>query len=187
MECNTDQKKKRMYQLRLWALFGGDILLFALGCVLLATGVVPMFIRTVMVLILIVLVIGLFPTGLMLMTGLGASGTQRVFLTDDTVLYLNWDADKGAGGVKYHFYKVWKVTDLEVKRTSIDVKAFVWYAEAFLERDALPVVNGELGDISEYMENAQRGQRTFSITRTLMREDEILERLNARKKAAAAV
>ncbi len=185
MECRTNPSRKRLYQCELWALFLGDLLLFALGCVVMAAGLIASSVlKSFMIFILIGLVCGLFPAGLILTSGLAASGTQRVFLTDGTLTYVTWDSDRGAGGAKYHFYQVWKVSDYQLKRWSIDVKAFVWYAEVILPPDGLPVENGQLGDISEIMENAQRAQREFTIRRTVDDENRLLSVLEERRNVA---
>ncbi|MCI8565807.1 MAG: hypothetical protein HFI39_05720 [Lachnospiraceae bacterium] len=185
MECRTNPGKKRAYQLRLWILFLGNVLLFAGGCAVMALHVVPESLRGFMALILVVLVGGFFPTYLLLIRGLSISGTQRVFLTEGTVLFCTWDADNGKGGAKHRFYKIWKVSDYRVKPTSIEIKAFVWYAEKVMARDSLPVTDGYLGDLSDIFEKAERCQREFSIRRTLDEEEALLAMLKSRKDEAA--
>lgn len=187
MECKTDPKKKRMYQCRLWGLFLGNAILFAAGCAVMAMGLVPDPFRGLGAIGLAVLACCLFPSSLLLIHGLSLSGTQRVFLMDGTLLYCTWDADLGEGGAKHRFYKVWKISDYEVKPGSIEIKAFVLYAEKEMIRGSLPVQDGYLGDISEIFEKAERCQREFSIRRTLENEEGILEVLNSRRESAAAI
>lgn len=187
MECKSDPKKKRMYQCRLWTLFLGNAVLFAAGCAAMALGVIPVWLRGPGAIGLAVLAGCLFPSSLLLIRGLSLSGTQRVFLTDGTLLYCTWDADLGAGGAKHHFYKIWKVSDYEIKRDSIEVRAFVLYAEKEMTRGSLPVQEGYLGDVSEIFEKAKRCQREFSIRRTLENEEGILAMLKSLKESAAAV
>lgn len=171
----------------MWALFLGNAALFALGCAAMVLRLVPEAARGLMALVLAALVVCFLPTFLLLVRGLALSGTQRVFLTDGTLLYVSWDADKGAGGARYRFCRIFKVTDYQVKRNSIDVKAFVWFAEKTMPRDSLPVEDGHLGDISDLFASASRCQRDFSICRTLDHEEEILAMLESRKKEAAPV
>lgn len=185
MECRTNPVKKRAYQIRLWLLFVGNLALFAAGCAVMALRLVPEAVQGLTALLLAALVGCFFPTGLLLIRGLSISGTQRVFLTEGTLLYCTWDADNGVGGAKHRFYKIWKVSDYEVKRDSIEIKAFVWYAEKVMQRDSLPVTEGLLGDISDIFEKAERCQREFSIRRTLDNEEAILAMLESRKKEAA--
>ena len=187
MECKTNTKKKRIYQCRLWGLFLGNVVLFAAGCVAMASGSVPAPFRGPGAIGLAVLAGCLFPSSLLLIRGLSLSGTQRVFLTDGTLLYCTWDADMGEGGAKHRFYKIWKVSDYGIKPNSIEVKAFVLYAEKEMPRDSLPVRDGYLGDVSEIFEKAERCQREFSIRRTLENEEGIVAILNSRKEQAAVI
>lgn len=150
-----------------------------------ALKVVPASLRGPMALVLAALVGCFFPTYLLLIRGLSISGTQRVFLTEGTLLFITWDADHGEGGAKHRFYKIWKVSDYQVKKNSIEIKAFVWYAEKVMARDSLPVVDGCLGDLSEIFEKAERCQREISIRRTLEEEDALLAMLKSRKDEAA--
>ncbi|MBP3700287.1 MAG: hypothetical protein J6I64_00185, partial [Lachnospiraceae bacterium] len=113
------------------------------------------------------------------------SGTQRVFLTDGTLVYCTWDGDNGVSGAKHRFYKIWKVSDYQVKKDQIDVVAFVWYAEKVMEREAFPEVDGHLGDTTELFANGERCRREFAIRRTLDNEEAILAMLESRKAEAA--
>ena len=187
MECQTNPQKKLKYQAGLWALFLGNAALFALGCAAMALGLVPEWARGLMAIFRGVLVVCFLPTFLLLVRGLALSGTQRVFLADGTLLYVSWDADKGAGGARYRFCRIFKVSDFQVKRNTIDVKAFVWFAEKTMPRDSLPVEDGRLGDISALFADATRCQREFSICRTLDHEEEILAMLESRQKEAAPI
>ena len=135
--------------------------------------------------VLVGLVGALFPAFLLLIRGLSISGTQRVFLTDGTILFCTWDADHGAGGAKHRFYKVWKVSDYVVRRNRIEINAFVWYAERVMERGSLPVTDGFLADLPDLFREAIRCRREFSICRTLDHEEELLAALNSRKETAA--
>ena len=74
-----------------------------------------------------------------------------------------------------------------MKPGSIEIKAFVLYAEKEMIRGSLPVQDGYLGDISEIFEKAERCQREFSIRRTLENEEGILAVLNSRRESAAAI
>ena len=185
MECKTNPAKKRAYQLRLWLLFLGNVFLFAGGCAAMALQAVPEVLRGMAALLLAALAGGFFVTGLLLIRGLSISGTQRVFLTDGTILFCTWDADNGAGGAKHRFYKIWKISDYQVKKNSIEIKAYVWYAEKVMARDSLPVTDGCLGDVSGIFEKAERCQREFSIRRTLDNEEALLAMLQSRKEEAA--
>ncbi len=185
MECQTNPEKKFRYQAGLWALFLGNVLLFAAGCVCMVLRLIPNGLRGIMAIVLAVLAVCFLPTFLLLVRGLALSGTQRVFLTDGTLLFVSWDADHGAGGARHRFCRVFKVTDYQVKRNSIDIKAYVWYAQKVMPRDSLPVTDGYLGDISAVFADAQRCQREFSICRTLDHEEEILAMLESRKQTAA--
>ena len=185
MECQTNPKKKFRYQAGLWGLFLGNLLPFAAGCVSMVLGFIPESVRGFMAIVLVVLVVCFLPTFLLLVRGLGLSGTQRVFLTDGTLLYMSWDADRGEGGARHRFCRIFKVTDYQVKRNSIDIKAYVWYAEKIMARDSLPVTDGQLGDISDILADAERCQREFSICRTLDHEEEILAMLESRRQTAA--
>lgn len=187
MECETNQEKKRAYQLKLWILFLGNVLLFAGGCAAMALQLVPYALRGIMALVLVALVGCFFPTYLLLIRGLSISGTQRVFLTDGTILFCTWDADNGEGGAKHRFYKIWKVSDYQVKKNSIEIKAYVWYAERVMARGSLPVADGYLGDVSDIFEKAERCQREFSIRRTLDNEEALLAMLQSRREEAAGV
>lgn len=187
MECTVNKKKKTAYQTRLWTMALGDTALFVLGCVLMTSGAVPEALKGIGALLLVILVCGFFPTYLLLIRGLNISGTARVFLQDDTIWFLNWDADNGEGGVRYHFYKVWKVTDYQVKKDMIDVKAYVWYGEARMMREELPVADGRLGEIPGFAENAQRCQKSVSVCRVLDHEEELLQMLKQRKQQAARI
>ena len=150
-----------------------------------ALHAVPEPLRGIMALVLAALVGCFFPTYLLLIRGLSISGTQRVFLTEGTILFCTWDADNGAGGAKHRFYKIWKVSDYQVKRNSIEIQAFVWYAEKVMPRDSLPVTDGYLGDLSDIFEKAERCKREFSIRRTLYEEEALLAMLKSRKEEAA--
>lgn len=186
MECKTNRSKLTAYQGKRYLLFGGNVILFVLGCVAMVQRWVPDSVRGLMAIALVILVACLIPTFLLLVNGLAISGTQRVFLTDGTLLYCTWDADNGASGAKHRFYKIWKVSDYQVKKDQIDVVAFVWYAEKVMARDSLPVVDGHLGDISALFENAERCRREFAIRRTLDNEEAILAMLESRKNEAAS-
>ncbi len=186
MECKTNPTKLKIYQGKRYLFFFGDIVLFVLGCAAMVNHWVPEEIRGLMAIVLVVLVACLIPGFLFLVNGVAVSGTQRVFLTDGTLLYSTWDADNGVGGAKHRFYKIWKVSDYQVKKDQIDVVAFVWYAEKVMQRDSLPVNDGHLGDISEIFEKAERCRREFSIRRTLDNEEAILAMLESRKNEAAA-
>lgn len=185
MECKTNQAKLRKYQGQRYLLFGSNVFFFVMGCVSMVRGWVPEAIRGLMAIALVILVACLIPSFLLLVNGLAISGTQRVFLVDDTLLYCTWDGDNGVGGAKHRMYKIWKVTDYQVKKDQIDVVAFAWHAEAVMDRDGLPVVDGQLGDISALFEKAERGRREFAIRRTLDHEDQILAMLELRKHEAA--
>lgn len=184
MECTVNTKRKRAYQCRLWAMALGDTALFVLGCWAMVSGIVPESLKGIGALVLVALVCGFFPTYLLLIRGLTISGTERVFLQDNTVWYVNWDADNGEGGVRYHFYKIWKVTDYQVKRDMIEVTAYVWYKEARMKREELPVSEGRLGEIPGFAGSAERCRRSISICRVLDREEELLVMLEARKNQA---
>lgn len=184
MECTINHKKKFAYQGRLWALALGNTALFVLGCGLMISGLVPQAMQGIVALVLIVLVCGFFPAYLLLIRGLTISGTQRVFIKDDTVWFVNWDADYGEDGVRYHFYKVWKVTDYQVKSHSIEVTAYVWYGEARMRKNELPMENGNLGEIPGFEENAKRCQRSISVRRIMDGEEELIQMLECRKNKA---
>jgi len=186
MECKTNRSKLMAYQGKRYLIFGLNVLLFVLGCVSMVQGWVPEAVRGLMAIGLVILVACLIPSFLLLINGLAISGTQRLFLTDGTLLYCTWDADNGVGGAKHRFYKIWKVSDYQVKKDQIDVVAFVWYAEKVMARDGLPVVDGHLGDMSDIFENAERCKREFAIRRTLENEEAILAMLESRKNEAAA-
>ena len=185
MECQTDPVKKRAYQWKLWLLFLGNGALFALGCAAMALRVVPEALRGPAALALAALAGGFFPTFLLLIRGLSISGTQRVFLTEGTLLFCTWDADHAEGGAKHRFYKIWKVSDYQVKRNSIEIRAYVWYAEKVMARDSLPVKDGCLGDVSGLFAQAERCQREFALRRTLEKEEAIVAMLQSRKEEAA--
>lgn len=187
MECKTNPTKKRAYQAGLWLLLLGDVLLFAVGCAAMAAGIVPQTLRGIGALVLAALVAGFFPAFLLLIRGLSLSGTQRVFLTDGTILYVTWDADNGEGGAKHRFYKIWKVSNYQVKRHSIEVEAYVWYAEKVMAKNSLPVQDGCLGDISDIFVGAERCRRFLSIRRTLDHEEELLAMLESRRESPAAM
>ncbi len=187
MECNTNQSKLRMYQGKRYLLFGSNVILFVLGCVSMVQGWVPEAVRGLMAIGLVILVACLIPSFLLLVNGLAISGTQRVFLTDGTLLYCTWDADNGVSGAKHRFYKIWKVSDYQVKKDQIDVVAFVWYAEKVMKRDEFPAVEGHLGDTTAIFENAERCRREFAIRRTLDNEEAILAMLESRKAEAATL
>lgn len=185
MECKTNEAKRRAYMGRLWTLFLGNVILFAAGCVVMAMGLVPEALRGLCAILLVVLVGCFFPTYLLLIRGAATAGTQRVFLTDGTLLFCTWDGDNGVGGAKHRFYKIWKVSDYQVKRDRIEIRAFIWYAEKVMQRGSLPVTDGHLGDISDIFQNAERCQREFAICRTLENEEAILVMLESRKNEAA--
>lgn len=188
MECTVNKKKKRAYQCKLWGMALGDTALFILGCGAMISGIVPAAWQGVGALALIVLVCGFFPTYLLLIRGLTISGTERVFLQDDTIWYVNWDGDRGEDGVKYHFYKIWKVTDYQTKKDMIEVKAYVWYGEARMKREELPVSeDGRLGEIPGFEEQAERCQRSIFFCRVLDHEEELMQLLEQRKKQALKI
>ena len=89
------------------------------------------------------------------------------------------------GGAKHRFYKIWKVSDYQVKRNSIEIRAYVWYAEKVMARDSLPVKDGCLGDVSGLFAQAERCQREFALRRTLEKEEAIVAMLQSRKEEAA--
>ena len=95
--------------------------------------------------------------------------------------------DNGVMGAKHRFYKIWKVSDYQVKKDQIDVVAFVWYAEKVMHRDDFPAEDGRLGDLTTIFENAERCKREFAIRRTLDNEEAILAMLESRKAEAASV
>jgi len=187
MECKTNRSKLAAYQGKRYFLFGANVILFTLGCMSMVQGWVPEAIRGLMAIALVVLVACLIPSFLLLINGLAISGTQRLFLTDGTLLYCTWDADNGVSGAKHRFYKIWKVSDYQVKKDQIDVTAFVWYAEKVMHRDDFPAVDGHLGDMKDIFENAERCRREFAIRRTLDNEEAILAMLESRKAEAATV
>lgn len=187
MECTVNKKKKAVYQGGLWAMALGDTALFVLGCMLMVSGRLPETVKGIGALVLVILVCSFFPAYLLLIRGLTMSGTERVFLQDDTVWFVNWDADHGEGGARFHFYKIWKVTDYQVKKNVIEVKAYVWYGEARMRRDELPVTDGRLEEIPGFAENAERCQKSMSICRVLDHEEELLQLLEQRKRQAARI
>ena len=187
MECKTNQSQLMAYQGKRYLLFGSNVILFALGCVSMVKGWVPDAVRGLMAIALVILAACLIPSFLLLINGLAISGTQRLFLTDGTLLYCTWDADNGIMGAKHRFYKIWKVSDYQVKKDQIDVVAFVWYAEKVMHRDDFPAEDGRLGDLTTIFENAERCKREFAIRRTLDNEEAILAMLESRKAEAASV
>jgi len=108
-----------------------------------------------------------------------------VFLSDGTVLYCTWDADKGSAGARHRFYKIFRVMDFQVKRDTIEVTALVWYAERVMQRDSLPVTDGHLGELPGLWEGAERCRRELTICRTLENEEQLLAALESRKTEAA--
>ena len=187
MECKTNRSQLIAYQGKRYLLFGSNVILFALGCVSMVKGWVPDAVRGLMAIALVILAACLIPSFLLLINGLAISGTQRLFLTDGTLLYCTWDADNGVMGAKHRFYKIWKVSDYQVKKDQIDVVAFVWYAEKVMHRDDFPAKDGRLGDLTTIFENAERCKREFAIRRTLDNEEAILAMLESRKAEAASV
>ena len=187
MECKTNRSQLIAYQGKRYLLFGSNVILFALGCVSMVNGWVPDAVRGLMAIALVILAACLIPSFLLLINGLAISGTQRLFLTDGTLLYCTWDADNGVMGAKHRFYKIWKVSDYQVKKDQIDVVAFVWYAEKVMHRDDFPAEDGRLGDLTTIFENAERCKREFAIRRTLDNEEAILAMLESRKAEAASV
>ena len=187
MECKTNRSQLIAYQGKRYLLFGSNVILFALGCVSMVKGWVPDAVRGLMAIALVILAACLIPSFLLLINGLAISGTQRLFLTDGTLLYCTWDADNGVMGAKHRFYKIWKVSDYQVKKDQIDVVAFVWYAEKVMHRDDFPAEDGRLGDLTTIFENAERCKREFAIRRTLDNEEAILAMLESRKAEAASV
>lgn len=187
MECKTNRSQLIAYQGKRYLLFGSNVILFALGCVSMVKGWVPDAVRGLMAIALVILAACLIPSFLLLIDGLAISGTQRLFLTDGTLLYCTWDADNGVMGAKHRFYKIWKVSDYQVKKDQIDVVAFVWYAEKVMHRDDFPAEDGRLGDLTTIFENAERCKREFAIRRTLDNEEAILAMLESRKAEAASV
>ena len=187
MECKTNQSQLIAYQGKRYLLFGSNVILFALGCVSMVKCWVPDAVRGLMAIALVILAACLIPSFLLLINGLAISGTQRLFLTDGTLLYCTWDADNGVMGAKHRFYKIWKVSDYQVKKDQIDVVAFVWYAEKVMHRDDFPAEDGRLGDLTTIFENAERCKREFAIRRTLDNEEAILAMLESRKAEAASV
>ena len=187
MECKTNRSKLMAYQGKRYLLFGSNVILFALGCVSMVKAWVPDAVRGLMAIALVILAACLIPSFLLLINGLAISGTQRLFLTDGTLLYCTWDADNGVMGAKHRFYKIWKVSDYQVKKDQIDVVAFVWYAEKVMHRDDFPAEDGRLGDLTTIFENAERCKREFAIRRTLDNEEAILAMLESRKAEAASV
>ena len=187
MECKTNRSQLIAYQGKRYLLFGSNVILFALGCVSMVKGWVPDAVRGLMSIALVILAACLIPSFLLLINGLAISGTQRLFLTDGTLLYCTWDADNGVMGAKHRFYKIWKVSDYQVKKDQIDVVAFVWYAEKVMHRDDFPAEDGRLGDLTTIFENAERCKREFAIRRTLDNEEAILAMLESRKAEAASV
>ena len=186
MECKANQSKLRAYQGKRYLLFGANVTLFVLGCVSMVQGWVPDAVRGLMAIGLVILVACLIPSFLLLVNGVAISGTQRVFLTDGTLLYCTWDADNGVSGAKHRFYKIWKVSDYQVKKDQIDVVAFVWYAEKVMERDGFISAEGQLSDMTELFAKAERCRREFAIRRTVDNEDKILEMLELRKAEASS-
>ena len=187
MECKTNRSQLIAYQGKRYLLFGSNVILFALGCVSMVKAWVPDAVRGLMAIALVILAACLIPSFLLLINGLAISGTQRLFLTDGTLLYCTWDADNGVMGAKHRFYKIWKVSDYQVKKDQIDVVAFVWYAENVMHRDDFPAEDGRLGDLTTIFENAERCKREFAIRRTLDNEEAILAMLESRKAEAASV
>ena len=187
MECKTNRSQLIAYQGKRYLLFGSNVILFALGCVSMVKGWVPDAVRGLMAIALVILAACLIPSFLLLINGLAISGTQRLFLTDGTLLYCTWDADNGVMGAKHRFYKIWKVSDYQVKKDQIDVVAFVWYAEKVMHRDDFPAEDGRLEDLTTIFENAERCKREFAIRRTLDNEEAILAMLESRKAEAASV
>ena len=187
MECKTNRSKLMAYQGKRYLLFGSNAVLFTLGCISMVKGWVPDAVRGLMAIALVILAACLIPSFLLLINGLAISGTQRLFLTDGTLLYCTWDADNGVMGAKHRFYKIWKVSDYQVKKDQIDVVAFVWYAEKVMHRDDFPAEDGRLGDLTTIFENAERCKREFAIRRTLDNEEAILAMLESRKAEAASV
>lgn len=187
MECKTNRSQLIAYQGKRYLLFGSNVILFALGCVSMVKAWVPDAVRGLMAIALVILAACLIPSFLLLINGLAISGTQRLFLTDGTLLYCTWDADNGVMGAKHRFYKIWKVSDYQVKKDQIDVVAFVWYAEKVMHRDDFPAEDGRLGDLTTIFENAERCKREFAIRRTLDNEEAILAMLESRKAEAASV
>ena len=187
MECKTNRSQLIAYQGKRYLLFGSNVILFALGCVSMVKGWVPDAVRGLMAIALVILAACLIPSFLLLINGLAISGTQRLFLTDGTLLYCTWDADNGVMGAKHRFYKIWKVSDYQVKKDQIDVVAFVWYAEKVMHRDDFPAEDGRLGDLTTIFENAERCKREFAIRRTLDNEEAILAMLESRKAEAATL
>ena len=187
MEFKTNRSKLIEYQGKRYLLFGLNVILFTLGCVSMVKGWVPDAVRGLMAIALVILVACLIPSFLLLVNGIAISGTQRLFLMDDTLLYCTWDADNGITGAKHRFYKIWKVSDYQVKKDQIDVVAFVWYAEKTMHRDDFPAENGQLGDLTDIFEKAERCRREFAIRRTLDNEEEILAMLEKRKDASASL
>lgn len=183
MECTVNQRKKQVYQLKLWLLAAADAGLFAAGCIAMIRLPLAESVRSLMAILMIGVVGSFFPVYLLLIRGLTIAGTHRVFLQDDTVWIVRYDADNGEGGVRYHFYKLWKVSEYRVSGDAIEIKAFVWYDSKKIQHQELPVSDGCLGEINGFTERAERCQRTISLRRIYDREDELIRILEKRRQA----